>query len=48
MVRLYSLKHSQEWYAGSRCLKAADISDFSKRLDIPGQFYIIINVNYLR
>ena len=21
---------------------------FSKRLDIPGQFYIIINVNYLR
>ena len=47
MVRLYSLKHSQEWYAGSSCLKAADISDFSKRLDIPGQFYIIINVNYL-
>ena len=29
-------------------LLAADISDFpSKRLDIPGQFYIIINVNYL-
>lgn len=28
-------------------LKAADISDFSKRLDIPGQFYIIINVNYI-
>ena len=34
--RLYSLKHPLEWYAGSRCLKAADISDFSKRLDIPG------------
>ena len=33
---------------GSRCLKAADISDFSKRLDIPGQFCVIINVNYLR
>lgn len=48
MVRLYSLKHPLEWYAGSRCLKAADISDFSKRLDIPGQLYIIINVNYLR
>ena len=28
--------------------KVSDISDFSKRLDIPGQFYIIINVNYLR
>ena len=46
--RLYSLKHSQEWYAASSCLKAADISDFSKRLDIPGQFCIIINVNYFR
>lgn len=28
-------------------LKAADISDFSKRLDIPVQLYIIISVNYI-
>lgn len=47
MVRLYSLKHPLEWYAGSRCLKAADISDFQKDLTFPDSSIMIINVNYL-
>ena len=47
MVQTVFVQTPSKWYAGSRCLKAADISDFSKRLDIPVQLYIIINVNYI-
>ena len=47
MVQTVFVQTPSKWYAGSRYLKAADISDISKRLDIPVQLYIIINVNYI-
>ena len=47
MVQTVFVQTPSKWYAGSRCLKATDISEFSKRLDIPVQLYIIINVNYI-